>query len=80
VVDVHIMSSFSKFNHSRLLRLAELYPRDFSSSDMLELKDQLKTYIMNVQQNENFVNIHGLGDLSKKMVKLDYHRAFHLVY
>ena len=58
-------NSFSKFNNSRLLRLAELYPEDFSIFDRMELKEQLKTYIFEMKRNENFSNLDGIGSLSR---------------
>ena len=59
---------FSKFNHSRSLRLAELYLEDFCLSDRMELKEPLKTYIFEMRRNEHFTNLGGIGSLARKMI------------
>ncbi|XP_042386946.1 uncharacterized protein LOC121978711 [Zingiber officinale] len=41
--------SFSQFNIGKLLRLAKLYPEDFSLTDRVILEDKLETYIQNVR-------------------------------
>ncbi|XP_042423298.1 zinc finger MYM-type protein 1-like [Zingiber officinale] len=41
--------SFSQFDISKLLHLAELFPKDFSLTDRVILEDQLETYIQNVR-------------------------------
>ncbi|XP_074356134.1 uncharacterized protein LOC141695822 [Apium graveolens] len=65
---------------SRLLHLDELYPDDFSSSDMMQLNEQLKVYIIEIRRKKHFANLDGIGVLAKKMAELDFHHAFHLVY
>ncbi|XP_074359664.1 uncharacterized protein LOC141699711 [Apium graveolens] len=65
---------------SMLLHLDELYPDDFSSSDMMQLNEQLKVYIIELRRKKHFPNLDGIGVLAKKMAELDFHRAFHLVY
>ncbi|XP_042387989.1 uncharacterized protein LOC121980087 [Zingiber officinale] len=70
--------SFSQFNISKLLRLAELYPEDFSLTDRVILEDQLETYIQNVRGE--FSMIEDLGSLAKKMVETGNNTVFSLVY
>ena len=62
--------SFSKFNIHKLLRLADLYPEDFSVTEHMMLEDQLATFIYDVLHNEDFVNIEDLGGLAKKMAEI----------
>ncbi|XP_021624967.2 uncharacterized protein LOC110624154 [Manihot esculenta] len=73
-------NSFANFDHVRLLQLAKLYSNDFSSTDIIELDHQLQNYICDMRSNEIFSNISNLGDLAKKMVEINYHTYFPLVY
>ena len=73
-------NSFGSFDLYKLLRLAELYPEDFSLSDQMELKQQLKNYIHDVRKNEHFSNLNDIGALARKMVEVGYHNTFRLVY
>ena len=72
-------NSFSNFSLSRLLRLAELYPPDFSEQDRIELKEQLKTWIYEMRGNEFFSKLTNIRDHAKKMVEVGIHTTFHLV-
>ena len=44
----------------------------------MELKEQLKTYILEMKRNEHFANLGGIGSLTRKMVELDFHETFSL--
>ena len=70
---------FGSFDLYKLLRLAELYPEDFSLSDQMELKQQLKNYIHDVRNNEHFSNLNDIGALAKKMVEVGYHNSCYLL-
>ncbi|XP_027157393.1 uncharacterized protein LOC113758917 [Coffea eugenioides] len=63
-------SSFSQFNVQKLLRLADLYPEDFSSNDYLYLESQLRNYIYNVQRDPQFSEVGDLGSLAQQMLAL----------
>ncbi|KAH7666078.1 Ribonuclease H-like protein [Dioscorea alata] len=71
-------NSFSKFDHSMLVRLAHIYSDDFSTSDHLILKEQLHMYIHDVRGK--FFCYHDLASLAVKMVQTDKHLTFSLVY
>ncbi|XP_050385968.1 uncharacterized protein LOC126802388 [Argentina anserina] len=45
---------FFSYDKQSLMRLAQLYPNDFSSSESLLLENQLETYIEDMRSNENF--------------------------
>ncbi|XP_039123378.1 uncharacterized protein LOC120259998 [Dioscorea cayenensis subsp. rotundata] len=49
--------SFSKFNIYKLLRLAELYPEDFTMTERMMLEDQLATFIYDVRHDTDFINL-----------------------
>ncbi|KAL0352587.1 UNVERIFIED_CONTAM: hypothetical protein Scaly_1647400 [Sesamum calycinum] len=42
-------NSCAKFDHDMLIHLAEIYSNDFSSCDIVLLKDQLETYIFYIR-------------------------------
>ncbi|KAH7665581.1 Ribonuclease H-like protein [Dioscorea alata] len=73
-------NSFSKFDHGMLVRLAQIYSDDFSTSDYLILKEQLRIYIHDVRRNSDFSSCHDLASLAVKMVQSDKHLTFPLVY
>ncbi|XP_071924022.1 uncharacterized protein [Coffea arabica] len=73
-------SSFSQFNVQKLLRLADLYPEDFSSNDYLYLESQLRNYIYNVQRDPQFSEVGDLGSLAQQMVKTGKNTVFPFVY
>lgn len=47
---------FSKFNIYELLRLTELYTKDCLVTERMMLKDQLTTFISDMQHDEDFVD------------------------
>ncbi|KAL6520368.1 hypothetical protein OROMI_032548 [Orobanche minor] len=72
--------SFSNFSHPVLLRLAELYPLDFSLDDQMELKEQLKMWISEMKGNARFSKLENIRELATNMVEVGFHTTFHLVY
>ena len=72
--------SFSNFNESKVVRLAELYPKDFSKFDLVELEEELKGWVYEMRENDKFSSLQNIGDVARKMVKVGYHTAFPLVY
>ncbi|KAH7685609.1 Ribonuclease H-like protein [Dioscorea alata] len=73
-------NSFSRFNHARLLHLAEIYYDDFSIQDLQVLKEQLHTYIYDVRRCSDFVECDDLASLAVKLVESRKHLVFPLVY
>ncbi|KAH7681210.1 Ribonuclease H-like protein [Dioscorea alata] len=72
--------SFSKFNIHKLLRLAEMYPEDFSVTERMMLEDQLATFIYDVRHDDDFANIGDLGGFAMKMVDTGKCVIFPLIY
>ncbi|CAN6693513.1 unnamed protein product [Malus baccata var. baccata] len=52
--------SFVAFDKSKLLRLAQFYPQDFSDEDRLALEDQLEIYIHYVCSSSDFSQLEGI--------------------
>lgn len=73
-------SSFEAFNIDKLLHFASFYPVDFSLLDRVMLKNQLQNYIHDVQSNEDFENVVGIGGLAEKMVECKMDVCYPLVY
>ena len=57
------------FNKQKLIRLAQFYPKDFSSSNLMILSDQLDNYIFYVPSSIEFSKLEGICDLAQKMVE-----------
>ena len=71
---------FSDFDKKKLIRLAEFYPEDFSSTELMKLDNQLETYILDVRSSKQFVELKGIGDLAKKMIETKRNQVYPLVY
>ncbi|XP_057756353.1 uncharacterized protein LOC130975600 [Arachis stenosperma] len=56
--------SFFAFDKEKLLRLAEFYPHEFSSTQLLALDSQLENFILDMRLDDQFSNINGIGGLS----------------
>ena len=59
-------NSFTTFDRHKLLFFAQFYPRDFSTTKLVILEDQLQNYIIDVCSDSIFVELTSIGDLSKK--------------
>ncbi|XP_057791103.1 uncharacterized protein LOC131008227 [Salvia miltiorrhiza] len=72
--------SFSAFDVKKLVRLAKLYPSEFSEVTLYELESQLENFIFDVRLDEKFSKLLGIGGLAQKMVSTRKHEIFPLVY
>jgi hypothetical protein len=73
-------NSFALFDTHKVRNLAEFYPNDFSSSDLLRLEMQLDNYIDDMRREDSFQGINNLVDLSVKLVQTNRHNVYDLVY
>ncbi|XP_058198536.1 uncharacterized protein LOC131314058 [Rhododendron vialii] len=55
---------FSSFDKKKFIHMAELYPQDFSSMDLMILDDQLDNYIDDMRTTIEFSSLHGISDLA----------------
>ncbi|XP_057790843.1 uncharacterized protein LOC131007950 [Salvia miltiorrhiza] len=53
--------SFSAFDVKKLVRLAKLYPSEFSEVTLHELESQLDNFIFDVRLDEKFSELSGIG-------------------
>ncbi|XP_048422930.1 zinc finger MYM-type protein 1-like [Pyrus x bretschneideri] len=72
--------SFVAFDKEKLVRLAHMYPKDFTDRDRSALQDQLDIYIHFVRSDNDFSQLRGINELAKKMVEKGLHRTFAYVY
>ncbi|XP_068316344.1 uncharacterized protein [Pyrus communis] len=72
--------SFVAFDKEKLVRLAHIYPKDFTDRDRSALQDQLDIYIHFVRSDDDFSQLLGINELAKKMVEKGLHRTFAYVY
>ncbi|XP_022007842.1 zinc finger MYM-type protein 1-like [Helianthus annuus] len=73
-------NNFSSFNKLNLLKLAEMYPYDFTFDEKDKLIDELGHYISNMKKDSRFDNLNGVSDLAKRMVETRKHIEYQLVY
>ncbi|KAJ8768080.1 hypothetical protein K2173_021020 [Erythroxylum novogranatense] len=71
---------FSVFDNQKLISLAQFYPSDFSSIELIILDNQLENYIVDVRSDIRFSELKGMGELSKKLVETRKHIVYPLVY
>ncbi|XP_018455197.1 uncharacterized protein LOC130496927 [Raphanus sativus] len=74
------IDSFVQFDKSLLVRLAELYPDDFSCVERRSLEQQLDIYLDNVKKDQRFFNLESIGDLARVLVETRKHLSHPLVY
>jgi hypothetical protein len=71
---------FASFNKDKLLRLAQFYPNDFSTIQLITLDNQLDTYIFDMRSSDEFATLKGIGQLAEKLVKMKKDVVYPLVY
>jgi hypothetical protein len=64
-------NSFFPFNVEKLVKLVELYPRDFIFEEMNQLRFQLTRYIADVRNDDNFKNLSMMLVKTNKIVWYD---------
>ncbi|XP_076959733.1 uncharacterized protein LOC143635904 [Bidens hawaiensis] len=72
--------NFKAFDVEKILRLAELYLRDFSYEERVDLMNKLGAYIIIMRGDEMFANMNGISSLAKKMVDTKKHFGYPLIY
>ena len=71
---------FSAFDQFKLVRLAQFYPDDFSDFEIIAFEHQLANYVLDVQSDEAFQDLKGLGDLCRVMVETKKDITYPLVF
>ncbi|XP_070046397.1 uncharacterized protein [Nicotiana tomentosiformis] len=73
-------NSFVNYDKDRIMKLATLYPHEFSGSKLEDLSYELDNYILFVKEDNDFSNLKGLGDLSETLVEIDLYKTWRLVF
>ncbi|XP_026451959.1 uncharacterized protein LOC113352346 [Papaver somniferum] len=74
---------FSSYDKGALIRLAKLYPSDFSEIDLIILiilERQLDTFLADVLSSNDFSELVGISGLAQKMVDTKRNQVYPLVY
>ncbi|XP_077251769.1 uncharacterized protein LOC143890993 [Tasmannia lanceolata] len=66
---LNLTNSFAAFDKQKLIRLAQLYPYDFSEGHVIALDNQLETFIIDMCPDTGFSTLNGVGQLAEKMVE-----------
>ena len=72
--------SFANFEVQKLAELAKIYKDDFCDYDCIKLAGDLRIFIDEVRNDDNFDTCTDLGNLAEKMVQTKRHTTFPLVY
>ncbi|KAL7590672.1 hypothetical protein Lser_V15G37980 [Lactuca serriola] len=72
--------SFAKFNKTKLLKLSELYTKDFDDAERMQLDGELEIYYHALHKDDRFTSFQGISDLSRLMVETGKHRSYPMVY
>ncbi|KAH9778612.1 hypothetical protein KPL71_007401 [Citrus sinensis] len=72
--------SFATFDKDKLIRLAQFYPKDFSPIELVVLKTQLQTYIMDMRSSTEIARLKEIDNLAKRMVERKIDKVYLLVY
>jgi hypothetical protein len=75
-----LSNSFANYDEDKIVELAQIYVDDFTEYDCIILRDQLDTFITEGREDASFLSCCDLGNLAMKMVKIDRHTVFPLVY
>ncbi|XP_023758470.1 uncharacterized protein LOC111906914 [Lactuca sativa] len=65
--------SFCDFDPSKLRKLINFYPHDFSYKDRLDILNELSVYPNHMQQDGSFANLKNISDLARVMVETKMH-------
>jgi hAT family C-terminal dimerisation region len=68
------------FDKMKLIELAIFYPNDFSGRELCVLESQLECYILDVQSDNEFSQLNGIGDLAEKLAAKRKILLYPLVY
>ncbi|XP_016186259.1 uncharacterized protein LOC107627967 [Arachis ipaensis] len=72
--------SFFAFDKENLIQLAQFYPLEFSSTQLLALDSQLENFILDVRSDDQFSDLNGISALSQKLVETRKNIVYPLVF
>ncbi|XP_022870196.1 zinc finger MYM-type protein 1-like [Olea europaea var. sylvestris] len=72
--------SFAAFDKNKFLRLAQFYPWDFNSGELLLLRPQFDKFLLLVRMDKAFFNLNSISCIAQKLVETESSCYFPLVY
>ncbi|GAV87493.1 Dimer_Tnp_hAT domain-containing protein, partial [Cephalotus follicularis] len=77
---LNLINHFLAFNTEDLVSFTKFYPIDFSTADLMELKNQLETYIIDMCSDIDFTEVNDIGELAKRIKEKNKDKVYPLVY
>ncbi|GAV83124.1 LOW QUALITY PROTEIN: hypothetical protein CFOL_v3_26575, partial [Cephalotus follicularis] len=74
------INHFLTFNTEDLVSFAKFYLNDFSTADLMELKNQLKIYIIDIHSDIEFTEVNDIGEFAKRIKEKNKDKVYQLVY
>ncbi|XP_022004380.1 uncharacterized protein LOC110901931 [Helianthus annuus] len=62
-------NGFSKFDPSKILAFAKMYPDDFTTQEIGTLLGDIESFRHTISDDDNFDNLNGISDLARLMVE-----------
>ncbi|KAF5758445.1 putative HAT dimerization domain, ribonuclease H-like superfamily [Helianthus annuus] len=73
-------NGFSKFDPSKILAFAKMYPDDFTTQEIGSLLGDIKSFRHTISDDDNFQDLNGISDLARVMVETGTHSSCPTVY
>ncbi|XP_035840169.1 zinc finger MYM-type protein 1-like [Helianthus annuus] len=73
-------NGFSKFDPSKILAFAKMYPDDFTTQEIGTLLGDIESFRHTISDDDNFDNLNGISDLARLMVETGTHISCPIVY
>ena len=74
------VNSFATYHKENLVKLAHLYPLDFTEEDLMHIPYQLTHFITDMHRDERFRKVKNIVDLSIMLVETNKSVTYNLVY
>ena len=71
---------FSSFDIPKLLQLAHFYEEEFSSGELIYFEHLLANFIDDIRNDDRFLDLKNLNELSMKLVETNKHKDHPIVY
>ncbi|XP_035842123.1 zinc finger MYM-type protein 1-like [Helianthus annuus] len=73
-------NGLSKFDPSKILAFAKMYPDDFTTQEIGSLLGDIESFRHTISDDDNFEDLNGISDLARVMVETGTHSSCPTVY
>ncbi|KAF5753626.1 putative HAT dimerization domain, ribonuclease H-like superfamily [Helianthus annuus] len=73
-------NGFSKFDPSKILTFAKMYPDDFTTQEIGSLLGDIESFCHTISDDDNFEDLNGISDLARVIVETGTHSSCPTVY